>query len=321
MKCLSFLGINAQNGFSSYSFKGTFGVNSKIYDCKTVYCDEKYILYQINDDIYFFMDYMNVYQIIFYKNLVKECVKKIVDDLFYSGISYKIYDKDYGRYIQLKDVYNENKLSVKVNNIIDNIVSKIQKHKGLTINIVLHGMPGTGKSSCIETMANKLDGNIYVLPIDTNLKNAVIQLGEVTKSIILIPELDKFLLNKNDDFAEREQLLLEFLSGCYTTKNNIVTITCNDIKIIREHPIMTRPGRVHFMIEFGTIDKAIIRDAVLEYYPDFKNFDIFNKFIGKVTIAEFKTAIINCYVMDKPIDESFSVERIEYNRSMNGLYL
>lgn len=321
MDCLTFLGLCPQNGFSSIMFDERYDAMGPIYDTKTVFINQSRIAYQLTEDIYFLIDYKSGFQLIFFRNMRPKDAKKYVEKLCDNKIMYKVYNGCCDHYTKLKFINNKNKVSTNIENILDNIVSKILKHKNLTINVVLHGSPGTGKSSCIETMANKLGSNVYILPIDENLKDAIFQLGDVTKSIILIPELDKFLLNKDEDFAEHEQLLLEFLSGCYTTRNNIVAITCNDIKVIKQHAIMTRPGRVHFMIEFGNIDKKIIRDTVLEYFPDFEGFSVFDKFIGKVTIAEFKTAIINNYVMDKPIDSSFTVERIEYNNSHNNLYL
>jgi ATP-dependent 26S proteasome regulatory subunit len=250
-------------------------------------------------------------------------IMKTVNKLFNTSKYYKEYDRNSDCYCSLSQINNNNKLPSNIKPIVNNIVNKVLNYDKLSINVVLYGEPGTGKSSCVEIISRKLNSNVYILPMNESLKSAIIKLSDVTKSVILIPELDKFLLSfsKNEKYSEYEQLLLEFLCGCYTTKNNIVIITCNDYKSLKQHKIMTRPGRVHFSVEFSNITEELIKNIVLEYFPDFTNFNILSKFAGKVSIAEFRTAVMNKFIMDKPIDESFKVEHMKYNESSRSLYM
>lgn len=322
MDCLETIGIRIEDGFSAYNYEKTLNKVDKLHNSKIVYLTSSKCIYMINKDLYILSDFIECMTlIIFNKNTydrpkVNEEIKKLCQP----EISYKSYDSDNSYYQTLGTIENNNVLCDRINTIVDNIINKISKHKNLTINIILHGLPGTGKSSCVETIATKLGGDIYILPLNSSLQDGVSQLSRVTKSVILIPELDKFILSEKYS-SEYEQLLLEFLSGCFSTKNNIVIITCNDYNLMKKSTIMTRPGRVHLSIEFGLVDSNTIKNTVLEYFPDFTNFELFNKYVDKVTVAEFKTAVINNYIMDKPIDSNFNVAKLDYSNNFSKLYL
>jgi hypothetical protein len=322
MDCFEKYGITGTDGFVSFSISANAKQIYKLKGITPVHLDCEKVLVKFDNDIYILVSTKNCMNYIIYNTKVYtySAITKKFADFFNNALYYRSYNVNNDYFGTIKKIKNDNNPPDNVMNIIKNIVKKISSKKNLTVNIVFHGLPGSGKSSCVETIAKILDSCVYILPLDDTLKKAIINLSEVSRSVILIPELDKFLSNNMFD-SEKEQLLLEFLSGCYTPSNSIIVITCNDFKVLKQHSIMTRPGRIHFAIEFGNITKQIIAELVEEYYPDFTNFSIFDKYINKVTVAEFRTAIVNHFIMDKPLDSTFEVTRMEYSKNTNRLYM
>jgi hypothetical protein len=322
MDCFEKYGITGENGFISFSISANTKQIYKLEGIVPVHIDYERVLVKFDDNIYIMVNSKHGTHSMIYNSKVYtySAITKKFEDFFNNSLYYKTYNTSNDFYYNMRKIKNSNTPPDNVSNIINNIVKKVSVKKNLTINIVLHGLPGSGKSSCVETIAKLLDSSIYIVPMDDSLKGAITNLSEVSRSVILVPELDKFLNNNKFD-SEKEQLLLEFLSGCYTPANSIIVITCNDFKLLKQHSIMTRPGRIHFAIEFGNITKQIITELVEEYYPDFTNFSIFDKYINKVTVAEFRTAIVNHFIMDKPLDSTFEVTRMEYSKNTNRLYM
>jgi hypothetical protein len=322
MNCFEKYGITGEKGFISFSISASVKQIYKLKGTVPMHLDYDRVLIKVDDNIYIMINtkYNINYMIYNSKVYNYSAITEKFEDFFNNSLYYKAYNSSNDFYYNMKKIKNDNIPPDNIMSIINNIVKKILVKKNLTINIVLHGLPGSGKSSCVETISKLLNGPIYIVPMDDSLKNAITNLSEITKSVILVPELDKFL-NSDKFNSEKEQLLLELLSGCYTPTNSIIAITCNDFKLLKQHSIMTRPGRVHFAIEFGNITKQIIAEIIEEYYPEFTEFSIFDKYVNKVTVAEFRTAIVNHFIMDKELDSTFEVTRMEYSKNTNRLYM
>ena len=297
-------------------------ISKQFYVFETKYIDSTEALYKVpNHDIYIYVFHKRyVYTFLYSDKYTYEAAHKVIIEKTKSNKSYYTYSSNRAQFLKLKSIENTNKLNKGINDIIDKVVNKVSKYD-INVNIVLYGKPGSGKSSCVEIIAEKLGSNIYILPIDNNLLDAVKELPLHIKPVILIPELDKHIDRDDKEYKEYQQVLLELLNGCYSVKNSIIIITCNDYNKLKQDKIMTRPGRIHFSIEFPMISAESIKDIVLKYFPDHKNFSIFDKFINKVSIAEFKTAVMNAFITDTPIDETFCIAHIEYQVTDNHLYI
>lgn len=308
--------ISAENGYAMiYTDLCTRDVALSEFKC--VHISKYSYVYQPFDEVYLISYPKFNILALYYKKESYNC-KKLIENIKvlmnYTNM-YMVFNEMNEEYCTSRSIKNNDSLDLSISPLIDKITDKVLNHDA-TINIILHGKPGTGKSSCVEYMATKMDCDIYIINVDNLIKNRITALGNVKKSIILIPELDKYI-----EKCQEEHFLLELLCGCYTPSNCVIVITCNDYSVLKRHPIMTRPGRVHFSIGMGMINEELIKNITLKYFPEFTNFEIFNCHVGKVTVAEFKTAILNSFVLDIVPSAPFSVARMEHTSSKYQLYM
>jgi Cdc6-like AAA superfamily ATPase len=299
-----FLNLSIEDGYSIYHNRSEINIKK----CKQIYLSPSIDAYEIIKDKIYYFDINNGGYIIMHNTISIDEVKVVLKKYSSCGkLYYKKYDVEgklsYGKCIKAK--YN---MASKRKVLIDNIIQKMEIHKNLTINIILYGEPGTGKSSFVEQIAQIKQSNIYVLPMskETKLANIINDISTRDDSIILIPEIDKML----DTFGNpihSENELYEFLDGSNRPNGSIVIITCNDIKKFKSNKTLSRPGRIHFEIEFELIEKSDIEFIIKTYYPDFVDFHLFDKYINKVSHAEFNTAICQSYIMNKDITTNFSI--------------
>lgn len=319
-------GITAENGYVSHSIF-VDNISERVHYATPIHIGLKDDLYKIPEyNIYVHIDKINTLYFMYFKpseydnKQITEIREKCLTS--HKRTSYFQYNSSCNIFMRLKTIENNDKLDDNIETLVDKVASKIKSNKKIGVNIVLQGKPGTGKSSCVEIISQKMKSDVYILGINKDMKEFVENISILNRVIVLIPELDKHIERCDPEYKEYEQLLLELLCGCYTPTNSLIIITCNDINKLRSNPIMTRPGRVHFTVEFSMINKEMIKKIVLEYFPDFKDFSIFDKFVNNVSVAEFKTAITNKFIMDEVIDKSFKVEKMEYtNKMINKLYM
>ena len=323
MKFCDFINNIGINKYKNGNLNDYKQIIKHVHKFETVFIDSHEIMYKLQENIYIYIDYRYRICLVYYAgDYTYDIVNDIINNITESNMSYYTYVhiNNFNKYFKrFKKIENDTKLDSNIDNIVNNIVNKVLNYN-ISVNIVLHGNPGTGKSSCIEIIAKRLNSNVYILPINDDLLDAVKELGTIQKSVILIPELDKHIGRNDEKYKEYEQIILELLCGCYSVKNSIIAITCNDINKLRQNPIMTRPGRVHSIIEFPMITLDLIKNIVLKYYPDHIDFSIFHKYVNKVSVAEFNTAILNSFINDKKLDSNFEVYQVEYNKSSH-LYL
>lgn len=132
---------------------------------------------------------------------------------------------------------------------------------------LLHGPPGTGKTSFIQSLASKVKMNVAILNLsaasdDDSLSSAMTQLP---KSCILVIEdvdhyqFDEGLQEKKDDNKTNKKNnsvsvsgILNAIDGIASLEESIIFMTCNDMSIIP--PALIRPGRIDLKLHMGYID-------------------------------------------------------------------
>ncbi|KAL0143442.1 P-loop containing nucleoside triphosphate hydrolase protein [Mucor lusitanicus] len=133
---------------------------------------------------------------------------------------------------------------------------------------LLHGPPGTGKTSFIQSLASKVKMNVAILNLsaasnDDSLSSAMAQLP---KSCILVIEdvdhyqFDEGLQEKKDDSKANKKNsssvsvsgILNAIDGIASLEESIIFMTCNDMNTIP--PALIRPGRIDLKLHMGYID-------------------------------------------------------------------
>lgn len=134
--------------------------------------------------------------------------------------------------------------------------------------ILLHGPPGTGKTSIIKALAAKYNKNINTLNIDTispkQLRNALCR--SANSSIIAIEDIDSLSsihkrTNKEPETSVLNEggisTILNAFDGIGTFSDKVVIMTTNHIEKL--DTAMLRAGRVDLIVEISELDSASIK--------------------------------------------------------------
>jgi len=133
--------------------------------------------------------------------------------------------------------------------------------------ILLHGQPGTGKSSIIKAISNMFD-NAYIISIAPHKGSLVNHIDNILIYrqsipgilIVLIEDVDMFFTsrekNKNgddNDIAQNE--LFQIIDGIHSTDNTIYIATTNHIDYLDS--ALIRPGRFDIKVEIDYFDEEM----------------------------------------------------------------
>lgn len=123
-------------------------------------------------------------------------------------------------------------------------------------SILLHGAPGTGKTTLIKYLATALNKDLYTIDASLFFGSSVVGDGGAPRTgniplysckecIIILEDIDRFF----DVYVDRLDLgkILNFLDGVTTPSNIIFILTANNINSIPE--VVRRDGRVNKIIE------------------------------------------------------------------------
>lgn len=163
-------------------------------------------------------------------------------------------------------------------------------------NFLLHGVPGSGKSSLVKVIANKFKRSIYTLSFDPSLtdNSLMVAISSINdkNAILLIEDLDCIFQNRDDNNKSNVTFsaLLNVLDGISSPKGLIIIITCNHVDKFEK--ALLRPGRINMMIKFTRITKTQLVDLLKIHSLNLEK-EIINKIFTLCVEKDLVTATIS----------------------------
>ena len=218
-----------------------------------------------------------------------------------------------------KEVKNE------VNKCIDNYDNKELKERlnklgiNLKMNLILSGLPGTGKSSLMFAIASKLNKDIST--IDFNNRELtdhsfICATNKIPKnSIFVLEDIDALYIsrNKSDENRVSFSCILNFLDGIYSKEDLITIITTNHLDKLDKAII--RPMRIDNIIHFTHCSKYQYNEIFKLIFPD--KTEIGSEFYKLIKNKKFTTSILQKYL----IKFIFNPEKIIENLKLFDEYI
>ncbi len=138
---------------------------------------------------------------------------------------------------------------------------------------LLHGPPGTGKTSFAYALAGELHLKLCALSLTNSKLNdqTIADLLQKTppRSLILIEDIDAFFVARDKQDTRIEVSfsgLLNALDGVAAQEGRIVFLTTNHLD--RLDKALMRPGRVDLLVELGNATGEQLRTMFLRFYPE-----------------------------------------------------
>jgi len=163
---------------------------------------------------------------------------------------------------------------------------------------MIHGPPGSGKTSTIRGIASALDCDLYVLPItkdmlDTNLVDAFsyISDNEDKQRIIVIEDIDTLFDERkagDKDNGITLQGFLNCLDGFTCVEGTMLFVTANKPEVLDY--ALIRSCRIDKKIELGYADKYQTKEMFDTFLPDQP--DRFDEFYNLIKHKEYTTAML-----------------------------
>ncbi|KAJ3112571.1 hypothetical protein HK100_002282 [Physocladia obscura] len=153
---------------------------------------------------------------------------------------------------------------------------------------LLHGPPGSGKTSFIQAVAGDLGYSICLLNLSergmTDDRLAHLLANAPPQSMILLEDVDAAFARNRDAKQEGFQSMVTFsgllnaLDGVAASEERLVFMTTNHID--RLDPALIRPGRADVIVKIDNVTDSQARRMFLRFYPGYEA--LANQFVIKI---------------------------------------
>lgn len=164
---------------------------------------------------------------------------------------------------------------------------------------LFYGIPGTGKTTAIVSLAHELKKDIYMMYLQSGMSNA----GFIS-AISMIPENGILVIEDADCFQETHKrkdgdknketislsTILNTLDGVCTPHGLVFIITTNKKETL--DPALIRPGRIDVDIEFKKPEKEQIYELYTRIIGNDNHFEEFFNHYPDIGMAEAQTLLL-----------------------------
>lgn len=157
-----------------------------------------------------------------------------------------------------------------LNGFLDNREAYRKADIPFRTGILLHGDPGSGKSSTALAIANELKMNVYLIALSSLLNDESLNdcfQAIPPNSIIILEDIDIASAVKerdgDDDKGVTMSGMLNVLDGFQSPPGVITIMTTNRLEVL--DPAIIRPGRVDLIEELNCLDNFQLR-GLCEYF-------------------------------------------------------
>jgi len=190
-------------------------------------------------------------------------------------------------------------------------------------NILLYGLPGTGKTSLVSAIASEFNYDIAYLTCKNddllNDKQIIIALSKLPKNCILLIEDIELISNDINitsilDGVTINSGLLTFMTSNINNKNNILS---NNHKSSNNNPLI-RPSRIDFDLNFTWAKKNEIIEMFSKFYSS--NKEIFDEFYNKSKGIKLTISLLQHYFFKNRTIESLLLNINNLKELSNNFY-
>lgn len=185
------------------------------------------------------------------------------------------------------------KLKKLIQKFLDSRESYADKGLNWRIGILLEGISGSGKTTTVQAIATHFNLDVYIINLsemdDAKLMDAINRLPE--KCILLLEDVRKgSLTNKTLDGKLSSSGLLNCLDGLAIPEGRICFMTTNFKEEL--DPILIRPGRIDYQIEFTFANKEQILDLARKFEYDLNDELAISWENEKVSMSEIQNRLL-----------------------------
>jgi len=176
---------------------------------------------------------------------------------------------------------------------------------------LLYGVPGSGKTSTIRTIASYLDCNLYIIPISKELTDyglidalTYIEEKEEKQRMIIIEDIDCIFTDRkkgDSDNGISLQGLLNCFDGFSCVEGTLLFLTANKPEVLDQ--AMLRSCRIDHKYKLGYADEYQTKRIFETIMHNYK--EQFYEFYEKINTKQYTTAMLQEFLFDNRKNTDF----------------